>query len=57
MEKDNDQRTRRSQFPEVDSNFKFVQFFLYTLYLRIATLFECVIGIHKHEFTKKKQEI
>ena len=26
-------------------------------YLRITALLECVIGIYKHEFTNKKQEI
>ena len=26
-------------------------------YLRITALLECIIGIYKHEFTNKKQEI
>ena len=27
------------------------------VYLRVTALLECIIGIYKHEFTNKKQEI
>ena len=40
------------------SIFSFLYYeYKYRYYLRITALLECIIGIYKHEFTNKKQEI